>query len=115
MGNNTSTRAATTPSKARRMGERVAKAPPLTHVRRPGLIRHRMWHKRAVPPSSPRLSFLRSRLGGRLGRAAAVLVLVTVVVVIIPPFRRAAAFGASRMILFIASPIAPDIKGFDRL
>jgi penicillin-binding protein 1A len=37
------------------------------------------------------------------------------VIAVVPPFRRAAALAGSRVVLFIASPLAPDIGGFDDL
>ncbi|HET7486939.1 MAG TPA: transglycosylase domain-containing protein [Acidimicrobiales bacterium] len=33
----------------------------------------------------------------------------------VPPLRRAAAIGTSRAMLFVLSPLAPDLKGFDEL
>ena len=48
-------------------------------------------------------------------RIAIVTVLVTAVVALVPPLRNAAATGLSRVVLFVASPWAPDIENFDDL
>ena len=40
---------------------------------------------------------------------------VLAIVVAVPPLRRAAALAASRVVLFVASPLAPDISGFEAL
>ena len=44
-----------------------------------------------------------------------VTALVLVTVAVVPPFRRAAALGAAKVVLFLASPLAPDISGFGAL
>ncbi|HEX7165830.1 MAG TPA: transglycosylase domain-containing protein [Acidimicrobiales bacterium] len=49
------------------------------------------------------------------GRIVAVAFAVLLVIAIVPPFRNAAALGASKVILFVASPLAPDIDDFDDL
>jgi penicillin-binding protein 1A len=46
---------------------------------------------------------------------AAGAVLVLLVIGVVPPFRRAAANAASKAFLFVVSPIAPSIRGFDAL
>ena len=41
--------------------------------------------------------------------------MVIAVIAVVPPFRRAAALAGSRVVLFVASPLAPGIGGFDDL
>jgi penicillin-binding protein 1A len=48
-------------------------------------------------------------------RIALVFALVVTIVAVVPPFRRAAALVGSRLVLFVAAPIAPSISGFDDL
>ena len=48
-------------------------------------------------------------------RIALGFVLVVALVATVPPLRRAAAFGTSRVILWMASPITPFVPDFDRL
>ena len=40
---------------------------------------------------------------------------VVAVVAVVPPLRNAALLAGSRVVLFLASPLAPDIKGFEAL
>ncbi|MDP8936345.1 MAG: penicillin-binding protein [Actinomycetota bacterium] len=40
---------------------------------------------------------------------------IVVLIAVVPPFRRAAAMAGSRLILFVASPLAPGVTGFDDL
>ncbi|MDQ4071231.1 MAG: penicillin-binding protein, partial [Actinomycetota bacterium] len=49
------------------------------------------------------------------GRMALATLGIVVLVAVVPPFRRAAATVGSRIILFVASPLAPGIAGFDDL
>ena len=49
------------------------------------------------------------------GRIAAGAIAALLVVGLVPPFRRAAATITSKVILFVASPLAPSIGGFDTL
>ncbi len=49
------------------------------------------------------------------GRMALATLGIVVLVAVVPPFRRAAAAVGSRIILFVASPLAPGIAGFDDL
>jgi penicillin-binding protein 1A len=44
-----------------------------------------------------------------------VFAIVIAVIAVVPPFRRGAALAASRVVLFVASPLAPSIGGFDDL
>ncbi|HVE92245.1 MAG TPA: biosynthetic peptidoglycan transglycosylase, partial [Actinomycetota bacterium] len=48
-------------------------------------------------------------------RRAGIFAAVFLLAMLIPPVRRATANTASRVILFVASPLAPDISGFDTL
>ena len=48
-------------------------------------------------------------------RIALVTAIVIAVIAVVPPFRRAAALAGSRVVLFVASPLAPGIGGFDDL
>ena len=60
-----------------------------------------------------------SRLGsGRLrllAKIGAGLLVVLLIIAVIPPFREAAALAGSKVILFVASPLAPDIDDFEDL
>ena len=49
------------------------------------------------------------------GRIALVTVVTLAAVAVVPPLRRAAAVVSSRAILFVLSPLAPDIGGFEEL
>lgn len=49
------------------------------------------------------------------GKIALTTLALAVVIAVVPPFRRAAAAVTSRIILVVASPLAPDISGFDDL
>ena len=40
--------------------------------------------------------------------------LVFAVIVFVPPLRRATANGASKVILFVAAPLAPNVSNFNR-
>ncbi|HUS61034.1 MAG TPA: transglycosylase domain-containing protein [Acidimicrobiales bacterium] len=62
----------------------------------------------------------RSRRFGRLRglpwrRILPVTALIIVVIGVVPPLRRAAALGVSKVILFVASPLAPDVGNLDDL
>ena len=48
-------------------------------------------------------------------RIALVSAIVIAIVAVVPPFRRAAALAGSRVVLFIASPLAPGIGDFEAL
>ena len=50
-----------------------------------------------------------------LGKIAAGVFVALLVVAFVPPLRNAAALGGSKVILFVASPLAPDIDDFDEL
>ena len=85
--------------------------------------RHRIWFRGVAPVAQPPTVTRRERLGAVWDRVRAwpwrrillVTGLVLVTVAVVPPFRRAAALGASKVVLFVASPLAPDISGFDDL
>ncbi|MDQ1404173.1 MAG: penicillin-binding protein, partial [Actinomycetota bacterium] len=49
------------------------------------------------------------------GRIALGTLAFVIIVAVVPPFRRAATIAVSRVVLLIASPLAPDIHGFDAL
>ncbi|MEY2568362.1 MAG: penicillin-binding protein [Actinomycetota bacterium] len=48
-------------------------------------------------------------------RIALVSAIVIAVIAVVPPFRRTAALAGSRFVLFVASPLAPGIGGFEAL
>ncbi|HVM09890.1 MAG TPA: transglycosylase domain-containing protein [Acidimicrobiales bacterium] len=60
----------------------------------------------------PRLSRQRLVL---LGKIFAGLLVALIVVAVVPPLRKAAALGGSKAILFVASPLAPNIDDFEAL
>jgi penicillin-binding protein 1A len=49
------------------------------------------------------------------GRISLATLGIVVLVAVVPHFRRAAAIAGSRVVLFVASPLAPGIAGFDDL
>ena len=67
--------------------------------------------------SSTRADEPRSRRKGLilLAKIAAGVFVALLVVALVPPLRNAAALGTSKAILFIASPLAPDIDDFEDL
>ena len=58
-------------------------------------------------PRFPSRGFLLKFLGGTF--------LVLLVIVVVPPVRKAVALGVSKAIVFVASPLAPDIADFKQL
>ena len=48
-------------------------------------------------------------------RIGIAFVMAAALVAVVPPFRRAATFGTSRVILWLASPITPFVPNFERL
>ena len=65
-----------------------------------------------VDPRAPRFARLRRVPWGKVALGTLALLLV---VAVVPPLRRAAALGASRVILFAASPFAPAVGDLDKL
>jgi penicillin-binding protein 1A len=64
---------------------------------------------RADEPRSPRKGLL------LLAKIAGGVLVALLVIGLVPPLRSAAALGTSKAILFIASPLAPDIDDFEEL
>src|SRR5438105_6030810 len=51
----------------------------------------------------------------RWGRIGVGLALVLAVVALVPPLRRAAADATSKVILFVAAPLAPSVSNFNAI
>jgi penicillin-binding protein 1A len=64
------------------------------------------------PVRPPRFARLRRAPWGKIAIATVAMI---VVIALVPPLRRAAALGASRVILFAASPLAPALGDLDTL
>ena len=70
----------------------------------------------STPRAASRGRFLRGRISARLlAKVAAGLLVALLVIGLVPPLRDAAALASSKVILFVASPLAPDIDDFEKL
>ena len=70
---------------------------------------------RTDPGSRGRFPRLRRLNLALLAKIGAGIFAVLLIVALVPPLREVAALGASKAILFVASPLAPDIEDLDEL